>query len=99
MLFPSYSHEPPKKQFMNHKNEHIAFQWDIPKIFENVNTSIDMGFIFYCCDVDVLLSFIVEFDGDTVLCRVCGDKASGFHYGVHACEGCKVGGLVDLPSF
>ncbi|CAH1789845.1 unnamed protein product [Owenia fusiformis] len=31
----------------------------------------------------------LEFDGDTVLCRVCGDRASGFHYGVHACEGCK----------
>ncbi|ESN98930.1 hypothetical protein HELRODRAFT_67463, partial [Helobdella robusta] len=30
-----------------------------------------------------------EFDGNTVLCRVCGDRASGFHYGVHACEGCK----------
>ncbi|PSN38588.1 hypothetical protein C0J52_26013 [Blattella germanica] len=31
-----------------------------------------------------------EFDGTTVLCRVCGDKASGFHYGVHSCEGCKI---------
>jgi hypothetical protein len=31
--------------------------------------------------------------GSTVVhvpCLVCGDEASGFHYGVNSCEGCKV---------
>lgn len=32
----------------------------------------------------------LEFSGMVLLCKVCGDVASGFHYGVHACEGCKV---------
>ncbi|XP_076861393.1 nuclear receptor subfamily 1 group D member 1-like isoform X2 [Brachyhypopomus gauderio] len=27
--------------------------------------------------------------GMVLLCKVCGDIASGYHYGVHACEGCK----------
>lgn len=34
-----------------------------------------------------------ELNGMVLLCKVCGDVASGFHYGVHACEGCKVLGL------
>lgn len=34
-----------------------------------------------------------ESGGMVLLCKVCGDIASGFHYGVHACEGCKVGRL------
>ncbi|XP_028304705.1 peroxisome proliferator-activated receptor alpha b [Gouania willdenowi] len=33
-----------------------------------------------------------EFSSSSLLsleCRVCADRASGYHYGVHACEGCK----------
>ncbi len=26
----------------------------------------------------------------TISCVICNDRASGFHYGVHTCEGCKV---------
>ena len=27
-------------------------------------------------------------------CRICHDKASGIHYGVATCEGCKVSFMV-----
>ncbi|MBN3301583.1 NR1I2 protein, partial [Amia calva] len=28
-------------------------------------------------------------DGESKLCRVCGDKASGYHFNAMTCEGCK----------
>lgn len=39
---------------------------------------------------DGLVCLVSELGGVRLLCKVCGDVASGFHYGVHACEGCKV---------
>lgn len=27
-------------------------------------------------------------------CRVCNDKASGVHYGIESCEGCKVSPII-----
>ena len=32
-------------------------------------------------------------------CRVCGDLASGVHFGVFSCEGCKVRFLPDSRNF
>uniref|UniRef100_A0A8C8S798 Nuclear receptor subfamily 1 group D member 1 n=1 Tax=Pelusios castaneus TaxID=367368 RepID=A0A8C8S798_9SAUR len=41
------------------------------------------------CDANTPPLPPAETGGMVLLCKVCGDIASGFHYGVHACEGCK----------
>lgn len=45
------------------------------------------------------LPFSPETGGMVLLCKVCGDIASGFHYGVHACEGCKVRTSSKAPLY
>lgn len=32
---------------------------------------------------------VEEEDGGLQICRVCGDKANGYHFNVMTCEGCK----------
>ncbi|XP_072927534.1 nuclear receptor subfamily 1 group D member 1 isoform X1 [Hemitrygon akajei] len=54
--------------------------------FNNMKLSTDDGSAISTTKIN---SGITKISGMILLCKVCGDVASGFHYGVHACEGCK----------
>ncbi|XP_026873349.2 nuclear receptor subfamily 1, group D, member 4b isoform X2 [Electrophorus electricus] len=53
------------------------------------NTNTDSEFLTLLTIREETMDNSPETDGMVLLCKVCGDIASGFHYGVHACEGCK----------
>lgn len=57
-----------------------------------LNHAEQQCFLHYFSSVphDSYFDALAEISGLVLLCKVCGDVASGFHYGVHACEGCKV---------
>lgn len=69
------------------QHSHQTGAWFLPSSDRFFPRKIVLSFRSFC---------FPEFDGTTVLCRVCGDKASGFHYGVHSCEGCKVSSLTPF---
>lgn len=59
------------------------------------------SFFFFSCNFTFVLILLTNYPSSTetggmvLLCKVCGDIASGFHYGVHACEGCKVKSVIQ----
>ena len=65
-------------------------------LFQCIEKQITESSLVYLSHIDIAMEQKDETaktpDGPTkapFLCLVCGDSASGYHYGVPACEGCK----------
>ncbi|XP_015226013.1 PREDICTED: nuclear receptor subfamily 1 group D member 1-like [Cyprinodon variegatus] len=68
-------------QFPEVNNAHVAHITTAPSATYNHPTAAKRSCSF--------TGTFTKTGGMVLLCKVCGDIASGFHYGVHACEGCK----------
>ena len=53
-------------------------------------THTEHGLLFYFTDIDWVKMPVGAVPFPFGKCRICKDRATGIHYGVATCEGCKV---------